>query len=179
VVSVNCRKTTGCPGLTDKRAGRAKNTIRVLTVLMLGIVLAAGTVAAFGQTEADSDQRPSGTEEDFMVLDGGDATGDPVEGGEIKVGATVRVRGRIDTYGNAPLTFSAIRTDAPAGYEGGPGGEGGPAGDAVWLLELSGVDQETLHEYSSGPVLVEGILRRLPEGPRQGLLEVRSLERAR
>jgi hypothetical protein len=54
-----------------------------------------------------------------------------------------------------------------------------PAGDAVWLLELSGVDQETLHEYSSGPVLVEGILRRLPEGPRQGLLEVRSLERAR
>lgn len=162
---------------------RARSAIRILLVASLAVAGATGTVAGFGNRESSSPVPSPAAEEDVVVLDGG----------ALREGALVRVRGRIDIYGNTPLTFPAIRTDAPAGYTAdmeirdeetrdearvGAGGAEERSG-AVWLLELSGADPEVLEEYGSGLVLVEGVLRRIPQGPRWGLLEVQSLERVR
>ena len=172
---VNGRDTTNAA--TGARGLRRSHPMaRLALILLLGVVTAGFPAAGFGGTEARDDRGGAGegdrefAEEGTGVMHSRDAItvlddgADAGNGGGIRAGMTVRVRGRIDTYGNAPLTFPAIRLD----HAGEP-----------WLLELSGADPKTLHEYRGGDVLVEGVLRRIPQGPRQGLLEVQSLERVR
>ena len=151
--------------------------IQVLSICLL-VVLIQDPAVAFGRDERQSDY---GKETDLSK-----AAGDLVvlDEGQLRIDASVKVRGRINIYGNVPFTFYAIRTEvAPeilrdAGHLRHDGSEYDTDEPVPWLLELEAPDRIRLNDWQGQTVVVTGYLRRLPAGPRHGLLEVRSIEAA-
>lgn len=93
------------------------------------------------------------------------------------MGADIRASGRIAIYGNEPFTFPALRTEVPVALLDDVRAD---TPDRVpWLLELNGMELDEIVSWQERAVIVTGTLRRLPSGPRQGLLEVKSIEEDR
>lgn len=138
----------------------------VLFPVFVGIAL---PVAALGSREgrAGGQVTEVSNKTDFTVPDG--------QG--VRVGADIRASGRIAIYGNEPFTFPALRTEVPVALLDDVRAD---TPDRVpWLLELNGMELDEIVSWQERAVIVTGTLRRLPSGPRQGLLEVKSIEEDR
>ena len=98
-----------------------------------------------------------------------------LEGEVLREGSRIRARGQIGVYGNEPFTYPALRTEAATILLDQHAGNVPDAPVVPLLLELTGVSPQEIDRVQGRTVLVTGVLRRMPQGPRKGLLEVSSI----
>lgn len=152
-------------------------TFVTIFLLVMGSILPPAA-SARGRQERTQDQ---GTDSTMSQMPSDVSV---VNDAPLEKDALVRARGQIGVYGNEPFTFYAIRTEiAPeilrdAGHLRHDGSEYDTDEPVPWLLELEAPDRIRLNDWQGQTVVVTGYLRRLPAGPRHGLLEVRSIEAA-
>lgn len=143
-----------------------------LMLVLLLLVPTAGEVGAIGAGETAPDDEEAREMAGEMA---GDIT--VLNGDTLGAGAQIRARGRVAVYGNAPFTFRALRTEADRALledDQRPGGDSAVVPLLFELAALEAIGVEAAH--AEGAVVITGVVTRMPQGPRQGELQVERME---